>query len=165
MMRALTQAERELDRVKGLRRIWAAVRRGTLSREVSESVHANTDERRHLGGSTSLNGAEDCIQNQSREVADNVALKYGSEVAESQINKEMKPWIIRRKPWMLQSQVTTNQYLKRCWTEHSDSMTSNRIWWKEILVIGMWTVPFGAEIVQNSTNDTTRRWIHEWHLN
>ena len=88
-----------------------------------------------------------------------------SAVAESQINKEMKPWIIWRKPWILQSQVTTNQYLKRCWTEHSDSMTSNRIWWKEIPVIGMWTVPFGAEIVRNSINDTTRRWVHEWHLN
>ena len=80
IMRALTQAERELDRLKELGRNGTSVRRRTLSREVSESVHANTDERRHLGGSTSLNGAEDCIQNQSREVADNVALKYGAQL-------------------------------------------------------------------------------------
>ena len=74
-----------------MRGIWPQNAGELFTREVSGSVHDNTDERRHLGGSTSLNGAEDCIQNQSREAADNVALKYGSEVAESQINKEMKP--------------------------------------------------------------------------
>ena len=105
MMRALTQAERELDRLKELGRDGTSVRRRTLSREVSESVHADTDERRHLGsiasqtkqirrhlgGSTSLNGAEDCIQNQSREAADNVARKYGVRLLNRRTIKEMKP--------------------------------------------------------------------------
>ena len=59
-----------------MRGIWQQNAGELFTREVSGSVHANTDERRHLGGSTSLNGAEDCIQKQAREVADNGALKY-----------------------------------------------------------------------------------------
>ena len=53
IMRALTQAERELDRLKELGRDGTSVRRRTLSREVFEAVHAKKDERRHLGSISS----------------------------------------------------------------------------------------------------------------
>ena len=74
-----------------MRGIWPQNAGELFTREVSGSVHDNTDERRHLGGSTSLNGAEDCIQNQSREVADNVARKYGVQLLNLRSTKEMKP--------------------------------------------------------------------------
>ena len=53
IMRALTQAERELDRLKELGRDGTSVQRRTLSREVFEAVHAKKDKRRHLGSISS----------------------------------------------------------------------------------------------------------------
>ena len=49
-----------------------------------------------------------------------------------------------------------------------DAERNTQIRWRLIEsdpVIGMWTVPFGAEFAQISTNNTIRRWIHERLLN
>ena len=120
MMRALTQAERELDRVKEPRRNWASVRRGTLSREVSESVHAKTDERRHLGS----------ISSQSEQVR-----HLGRSISSTELR--LYPKSVMRSCWSCNTDGENlgcswadydPSHLQRCWLRTPDSITSDRIW-------------------------------------
>ena len=108
---------------------------------------------------------KDCIQNQSREAADNVARRWECScwVPDQPRDEDLNH---QREPWMLQSQVTTNQYQKECRMERTDSIT----YWSNLMQGDSGyqngkPYHWEAKIVLNPTNVTTSKWIHEWLLN